>query len=249
MKLILILFSILRLGVPSGFYKKYMCTSLITHLCYMHSLLIGLYLIILIIFGESFKLYEAPLYAVSFQPSILSSLLGSITLLSTLFSNTISQCPSPNVKVQVSHWHRAFHLHTLFLWWYEWEWPETREPGTWESQGFELYGRKSILGKERCSDTFLIYLIVPSIWSSLTCRHQPMSWRTLCINQPREFYRWVAKHTQTVSRRLLKSPSLPLLARPSRRETPIASQNAQSEKQSIAASCFQASIGCFTNVN
>jgi hypothetical protein len=37
------------------------------------------------------------------QPHVTSSLLGPNILLSTLFSNTLNQCSSLNVKDQVSH--------------------------------------------------------------------------------------------------------------------------------------------------
>jgi hypothetical protein len=47
-------------------------------------------LIALIIFGEA---YEAPLYAVFFQPPAISSLLSTNILLSTLFSNTLKVPP------------------------------------------------------------------------------------------------------------------------------------------------------------
>jgi hypothetical protein len=64
--------------------------------------LILLDLIYLMIFGDEYKLLSSPLYNFFHSPTT-SSLVGTKILLSTLFSNTHSLCPSLNVRDKVSH--------------------------------------------------------------------------------------------------------------------------------------------------
>jgi hypothetical protein len=51
--------------------------------------------------------HEAPRYAVFPTPPVTSSLFGPNILHSTLFSNTLSLCSSPNVRDQALHPYRT----------------------------------------------------------------------------------------------------------------------------------------------
>jgi hypothetical protein len=68
--------------------------------------LILLYLIILIILGKEYKSYSSSLCN-SLNPPITSYLFGPNILFNTRFSNTLSLCPSLNVREQVSHPYRT----------------------------------------------------------------------------------------------------------------------------------------------
>jgi hypothetical protein len=72
-----------------------MCAACPTHLML-------LYLIIIIISGEDYKICSSSLCNL-LQPPVASTLLGPNILRSTLFSNTLNLCYSPNVRDQVSH--------------------------------------------------------------------------------------------------------------------------------------------------
>jgi hypothetical protein len=62
-------------------------------------------LIIVITIGEEYKLWSFSLCSFLYSP-VASSLVGPNILLSTLFSNTLSLCSTPNFKDQISHSHR-----------------------------------------------------------------------------------------------------------------------------------------------
>jgi hypothetical protein len=87
---ILVLSYHLCLSIPSSFFSSALLSCYLP--CPSHP-----WLIILIIFDEECKLWSSSL-CISFQPHIISSLLGPNILLSTLFSKTFSLCSSLNVR-------------------------------------------------------------------------------------------------------------------------------------------------------
>jgi hypothetical protein len=108
----LILFSQLRLGLPSGIFHSDFPTKMLYALlafsmratCLFHLTLLDL--ITLIIFGEAYKLWSSSLCSILYQ-SATFSLLGPNILLSTLFSNTLNLCSSFSVRGQFSHLYKA----------------------------------------------------------------------------------------------------------------------------------------------
>jgi hypothetical protein len=68
--------------------------------CLAHLVLLDL--MILVLFGEARKLWGSSLWGPS-QPPTTSSLLGLNTVLTTLFSDTLTLCSSLSVTDQVSH--------------------------------------------------------------------------------------------------------------------------------------------------
>src|SRR5215471_7200925 len=105
---ILILSTHLRLGLPnslfpSGFPTNTLCTPIsspIRATCPTH--LIRLDLTTCTILGEEYRSFSSSLCNFLHSP-VTSSLLGPNILLNTLFSNTLSLCPSLNVSDQVSY--------------------------------------------------------------------------------------------------------------------------------------------------
>jgi len=105
---IVILFSHLRLGLPSslfssGFQTKILYAFLtfpIRAICPVHLILLDL--ATLIILGEMYTLCNSSLCSL-LQPPATSSLSEPNILLSTLFSNTLSLCSSLSLRDQVSY--------------------------------------------------------------------------------------------------------------------------------------------------
>jgi hypothetical protein len=99
----LMLSSHIRLHLPSGLFPPGLLVKFIFSLkrstCFDQLFLLGL--IILIIFSEEYEFRSSSLRSFLQPPTVLS-LLGLNILLSTLFSNTLSQFSSLNVRDQVS---------------------------------------------------------------------------------------------------------------------------------------------------
>ena len=80
-------------------HTRPVCTSHLSHTCYMSAHLILLDLITLVITGEGYR----SLSSLFLHSPVPSSLLGPNINLSTLFSNTLGLRSSLNVSDQVSH--------------------------------------------------------------------------------------------------------------------------------------------------
>ena len=109
---ILILFSHLRLGIPSGLFSsifpiKTLYTPLLSTLraiCPSHLILLDL--ITRIILGEEYRSWSYSLCSLLHSP-VTWSLVGPNIVLSIPFSNILSLCPSLNLKDHVSHPHKT----------------------------------------------------------------------------------------------------------------------------------------------
>jgi len=102
---ILILFSHLCLGLPSGLFpfQNHVCTSPLPIMCYMPNPP-HLDLITQIILGEEYRSLNSSLFLHS---AVTLSLLDPNILLSTMFSNTLSLRSSLNVSNHVLHPHKT----------------------------------------------------------------------------------------------------------------------------------------------
>ena len=105
---ILILYSHLCLGIPSGLFHSGFPTKIlyapflfpIRATCPVHFNVLDL--VTQIIFGEQYRSVSSSLCNFLHSP-VTPSLLGPNILLSTLFSNTLRLCSSLNISDQVSH--------------------------------------------------------------------------------------------------------------------------------------------------
>jgi hypothetical protein len=100
------------IGLPSCLYPSGFPTNILYALLFSpiratcHAYPIHFDLIILIMFGEEYKLWSSTLCSF-LQSLVTSSLHGPNILFSTLFSNTLSLCSFLNVRDQVSHPYRT----------------------------------------------------------------------------------------------------------------------------------------------